>query len=215
MNRSTLRRSALPAALFTIALFATGCGGSDKPSDTTSMPSHDVSSMPTPMASSSTTGTPATGNHSDADVTFATGMIPHHAQAVVMADMAKSNATNAQVKKLAATIKAAQTPEITTMSGWLTGWGKPVPTSSSHSGMSMGDGMMTDAEMNQLDATTGVSFDRMWLQMMVKHHEGAIAMATTELRTGTNAEARQLAQSIITSQKAEIARMQKLENSLS
>jgi len=215
MNRSTLRRSTLPAALLTVALVATACGGSNDPAGTTAMPSHDMNSMSTPMASSSTTGTPATGNHNDADVTFATGMIPHHAQAVVMADMAKSNASNAQVKELAVTIKAAQTPEITTMSGWLTGWGKPVPTTSSHNGMSMGDGMMTDAEMNQLDAATGVSFDRMWLQMMIRHHEGAIAMATTELKTGSNAEAKQLAQSIITSQKAEITRMHTLEASLS
>lgn len=214
MNRSTLRRSTLPALLLTIALVATACGGSDDPSGTTSMPSHDVNSMSTPMTTSSTTGTPATGQHTDADVTFATGMIPHHAQAVVMADMAKTNATNAQVKELAATIKAAQTPEITTMSGWLTGWGKPVPTSSSHSGMNMGDGMMTDSEMNQLGDATGVSFDRMWLQMMIKHHEGAIATATTELKNGTNADAKQLAQSIITSQKAEITRMHTLEASL-
>jgi uncharacterized protein (DUF305 family) len=215
MNRSTLRRSTLPAVLLTIALAATACGGSNDPSGTTSMPSHDMNSMSTPMPSSSTTGTPAVGQHNDADVTFATGMIPHHAQAVFMADMAKSNATSAQVKELAATIKAAQTPEITTMSGWLAGWGKPDPTSSSHSGMSMGDGMMTDTEMNQLGNATGSSFERMWLQMMIEHHEGAIAMATIELKTGANAEAKQLARSIMTSQKAEITRIQKLESSLS
>lgn len=215
MNRSTLRRSTLPAVLLTIALAATACGGSDDPSGTSSMPSHDMSSMSTPMASSSTTGTPAAGQHNDADVAFATGMIPHHAQAVVMADMANTNATASQVKTLAATIKAAQVPEITMMSGWLAGWGKPVPTSSSHSGMNMGDGMMTDAEMNRLDSARGIAFDRMWLQMMIKHHEGAIAMANTELESGTNAEAKQLAQSIISSQTAEIARMKKLEAALS
>lgn len=215
MNRSTLRRSTLPAVLLTIALAAAACGGSGDPADDTTMPSHDMSSMATPAAGSSATGTPATGQHSDADAEFATGMIPHHAQAVVMADMAKSNATDAEVKTLAATIKAAQSPEITMMSGWLASWGKVVPTASSHSGMNMGDGMMTDAEMNQLDDARGASFDRMWLKLMIKHHEGAIAMASVELEDGTNADAKQLARSIITSQTAEISRMKELEAGLS
>ncbi len=214
MNLSTLRRSTVPAVLLTVALAATACGGSNDRTGTSSMPSHDMSSMSTPVAVSSATGTPATGQHNDADVAFATGMIPHHAQAVVMADVAKTNATDAQVKNLAATIKAAQAPEITMMSGWLAGWGKPVPTSSSHRRMNMGDGMMSDAEMNQLDGARGVTFDRMWLQMMVKHHEGAIAMARTELADGTNTDAQRLAQSIISSQTAEITLMEKLGASL-
>lgn len=98
------------------------------------------------------------------------------------------------------------------MSGWLTGWGQPVPdTTSSMGGMDMGDGMMTDADMKKLDAATGAAFDRIWLQMMIKHHQGAVTMATTELKSGSNAEAKTLAQSIISSQTAEIAQMQKLE----
>ncbi len=215
---STVRRSTLPAAVLALALALTACGGSN---DTTSsptssaMPSHDMGSMTstsaTPSASAGT-GTPAMGAHNDADVAFATGMIPHHAQAVTMAEMAASKATNAEVKTLAATIKAAQAPEITQMSGWLTGWGQPVPdTTMGGSSMNMGDGMMTDAEMSQLGKTTGAAFDRMWLQMMIKHHQGAVAMATTELKSGSNAEAKKLAQAIITSQQAEITRMQKLE----
>lgn len=214
MNRSTLRRSTLPAVLLTIALAATACGGSGDPAGTSSMPSHDMNSMATPSTTSSATGTPAAGQHNDADVTFAADMIPHHAQALVMADMAKANAGDAEVKTLASDIRSAQTPEIATMSGWLTGWGEPVPTSSSHSGMNMGDGMMTDAEMNTLDKARGTAFDRMWLQMMTKHHRGAIAMANTELRDGTNAEAKMLARSIITSQTAEITLMTKLEAAL-
>jgi len=82
------------------------------------------------MSQSSTTaasaGKPASGPHSDADVAFATGMVPHHAQAVQMADMALGQATKPEIKTLATEIKASQTPEIQTMSGWLVGWGKPV-----------------------------------------------------------------------------------------
>jgi uncharacterized protein (DUF305 family) len=215
---SVLRRSTLPAAVLALALGLTACGGSN---DTTSsptssaMPSDDMGSMtsttPTPSASTGV-GTPATGAHNDADVAFATGMIPHHAQAVTMAEMAATKATNSDVKTLAATIKAAQAPEITEMSGWLTGWGQPVPdTAMGNGGMAMGDGMMTDAEMTQLSHATGAAFDRMWLQMMIKHHQGAVAMATTELASGSNGDAKKLAQAIITSQKAEIATMQKLE----
>lgn len=213
---STLRRSTLPAAVLALALALTACGGSN---DTTSsptssaMPSHDMGSMTSTSATPSVgAGTPATGAHNDADVAFATGMIPHHAQAVTMAEMAASKATNAEVKTLAATIKAAQAPEITQMSGWLTGWGQPVPdTTTAMGGMDMGDGMMTDAEMSQLGKATGSAFDRMWLQMMIKHHQGAVAMATTELKSGSNADAKKLAQAIITSQQAEITQMQKLE----
>jgi len=213
---STLRRSTLPAALLALALALTACGGSnDTTSSSTSsaMPSHDMGSMTsttaTPSASAGT-GTPATGAHNDADVAFSTGMIPHHAQAVTMADMAATMATNADVKTLAATIKAAQAPEINQMSGWLTGWGQPVPDTTM-GGMNMGDGMMTDAEMSQLGKATGAAFDRMWLQMMIKHHQGAVAMAKTELRSGSNADAKKLAEAIITSQTAEITKMQELE----
>jgi len=129
-----------------------------------------------------------------------------------MAEMAATNATNTEVKTLAASIKAAQAPEITQMSGWLTGWAQPVPdTTMGNGGMAMGDGMMTDAEMTKLSHATGPAFDRMWLQMMIKHHQGAVAMATTELASGSNGDAKKLAQAIITSQKAEITTMQKLE----
>jgi len=181
----------------------------------------------TSTTSASTPSTPsrptAAGPHNQADVAFATGMIPHHGQAITMAQMALSTSTNPKVKDLATAIKAAQDPEIQAMSGWLTGWAQPVPaatgghdmsqmgsTTSSTSGSStMGGmgGMMTDQEMEQLSKATGAAFDRMWLQMMVKHHQGAVAMSQTELATGTNPDAKQLAQAIIDSQTKEITTM--------
>jgi len=145
-------------------------------------------------------------------------MLPHHAQAVEMADMAVSRNTNAQVKALAQQIKAAQAPEITTMSGWLSGWGATVPTSMgpvSHdtagmSGMGVSNGMMSGSEMTALDASSGTQFAKLWLAGMIKHHTGAVAMANTELMSGQNDQAKALASGIVASQTNEIATMNKL-----
>lgn len=198
-----LRTLALPTALSaTLVLAACGSGGDDMST---------MADPTTATATGSATGSAATGTKNGADVTFATMMISHHAQAIVMADMALKAATDAKVLALAPKIKEAQAPEITRMSGWLTGWGAPVPdTSGGHDMSNMGgqtDGMMSAQEMTDLGKATGSAFDRMWLQLMVKHHEGAVAMARTELDQGANSEGKQLAQSIIDSQTTEIAEM--------
>jgi uncharacterized protein (DUF305 family) len=73
-----------------------------------------------------------------------------------------------------------------------------------------GDGMMTDEEMRQLDTATGADFDRLWVQMMIKHHQGAVAMAKSELAQGKNTDAKALAQKIVDAQEAEITEMQAL-----
>jgi uncharacterized protein (DUF305 family) len=78
-----------------------------------------------------------------------------------------------------------------------------------HGGMP-GEGMMSDEEMQQLEATTGAEFDRMWVQMMIKHHQGAVDMAKTELEQGSSADAKALAQKIVDAQEAEIKEMQAL-----
>lgn len=161
---------------------------------------------------------PSSSGFNEADVTFAQSMIPHHQQAVQMANMAKTHASAPEVKALAVRIAAAQSPEINTMSGWLKGCGKEVP-SGSMSGMDHGmgpgamPGMMNDAEMKKLDAASGAEFDRMWLTMMIAHHTGAIEMAKTEQSKGQNADATALAKKIQAAQTAEIAKMKALLNS--
>lgn len=153
-----------------------------------------------------------------ADVDFATQMLPHHAQAVQMVVMAQGRELDAPVAALMEDIRTAQVPEIETMSDWLTAWDEPVPaTSLDHanadkdtgdmSGMSDMPGMMTSDQMGALEAATGSAFQTMWLQMMVSHHEGAVEMANLEIEDGTNAEAVALATSIVKSQTAEIASM--------
>lgn len=158
-------------------------------------------------ASSSPSGQSAPGAHNDADVAFATDMIPHHAQAVAMAKMVPTRASIQQVKDLATQIQAAQDPEIKLMSGWLEAWGEPVPAAGE---MQHGDGMMSMEEMGQLETATGAAFDKMWLEMMIKHHDGAIVMARIELTEGGDAEAKKLAQAIVDGQGKEIAAMNSL-----
>ncbi|WP_328992714.1 DUF305 domain-containing protein [Kribbella sp. NBC_01245] len=153
------------------------------------------------------------GAHNAADVEFATGMIPHHRQAVEMADLTAGKAQATAVKDLAAAIKAAQDPEIKQLSGWLTAWGEPVPTPGEHGGHDMSGsmpGMMSAEEMDALGKASGPAFDRMWVQLMIKHHRGAVTMAKTEQSVGQDPASIALAKKIETDQNREIATMQQL-----
>lgn len=202
-----LRTLALPTVLVG-SLALASCGSSDPSAGSDAGPGATGMTTSAPPA----TGAPATGVKNASDVTFATDMIPHHAQSVEMADMAPKQASDPKVKALAAKVKQAQAPEIARMSGWLTGWGAPIPgTGGGHdmSGMAGtgADGMMSSKQMTDLGKATNSAFDRMWLQAMVQHHEGAVTMAKTELAQGVNPDAKKLAQSIIDSQSTEIAEM--------
>jgi uncharacterized protein (DUF305 family) len=157
--------------------------------------------------SGGTNAAPATAEHNSQDVMFAQMMIPHHQQAIVMAEQAATKASSPKVKKIAAQIENAQQPEIDKMTGWLKDWG--APTRSPH-GMHMAEGMMSEQDMKELGTLSGKRFDRMFLQMMIKHHQGAITMAKTEQEQGSDPDAKALADSIVTSQAAEITRMRSL-----
>lgn len=209
MNRKHLK-TLLPAVAVALSLGLAGCGSS--------MEDHDMGSMATPAASSSPTagaaasGTPAAGPHNDADVMFATMMIPHHLQAIEMSDLllAKSG-VDPKVTDLATRIKAAQGPEVDQMNGWLAGWGAN-PSTGGMGGMDHGkdDGMMSQADMDALETADGEQAAKLFLTGMVKHHQGAVQMAQTELEQGSNPDGKLLAQTIITAQNTEIAEMNKL-----
>ncbi|MEO5877254.1 MAG: DUF305 domain-containing protein [Streptosporangiaceae bacterium] len=179
-----------------------GCGGDD-------MKGMDHGSS----ASSPSSPNAQSASHNDQDVMFAQQMIPHHRQAVEMARLASSRTENPEVKTLATQIEGAQDPEITAMTGWLKEWGAALPEDGmpgmDHGGAGM-PGMMTDADMMSLTKASGAGFDRMFLTMMIKHHEGAIAMAKEEQSKGSSAPAETLAGSIITGQTAEISTMRGL-----
>nr|WSS73683.1 DUF305 domain-containing protein [Streptomyces sp. NBC_01175] len=204
MNKNLIRRTAFVAVAGAASLVLAACGSSD---DTSA--GHNGHS-PSPSASSSA---PASqGQHNAADVAFAKGMIPHHRQAVEMADLAPTRAESTEVKKLADEIKKAQDPEIKTLSGWLTTWGEQVPAEGAmdHSMHGAGGGMMTAEEMDKLKNSSGKAFDTAFMEMMIKHHEGAVAMAKTEKADGAFPDAKTMADAIITSQTAEITQMNKL-----
>ena len=209
--QSTIRHAAYALVSVAAALTLAACGSSDHSGT-------DHQDLPSVTGSASVSAPAAGADHNAADIAFASDMIPHHQQAVEMADLAAQRASNAQVKGLAAAIKAAQDPEIQTMSGWLSQWGQPVPSDTdghdmadmSHGDGATMEGMMTDEEMQQLTAASGADFDRLWLELMIKHHQGAVTMATTATTDGKSAEATALAQAIVAAQKAEIQTMQQL-----
>ncbi|MFD3517413.1 DUF305 domain-containing protein [Streptomyces sp. NPDC058657] len=202
-KRSLFRRATAVAAAATAALVLAACGGNGNDSGPAHN-GHDTAGSPSASAPV------AQGDRNAADTAFAQGMIPHHRQAIEMADLAASRAQSPEVKKLAEEIKRAQDPEIKTLSGWLTSWGKQVPAhGEGHGGHDM-SGMMTAEEMKQLESSSGKAFDTAFLQLMVKHHEGAVVMARTEQSKGAYQPAKDMAQAIITSQSAEIARMNTL-----
>jgi uncharacterized protein (DUF305 family) len=143
-------------------------------------------------------------SYSSNDIMFAQMMIPHHQQAIVMSDIALKNSTNPDVLALAKQIKAAQAPEIEQMKAWLKAAGTSLM--GAH-GMAM-EGMLTDSEISELKSAKGASFDKLFLQGMIGHHEGALTMISMIINSD-NAEARTLAKNIKTSQSAEIELMKK------
>lgn len=144
----------------------------------------------------------------DADIMFATMMIPHHEQAVEMADMILAkDGIDAEVVAVAEEIRAAQAPEIELMQSWLADWGAD-PTADG--GMHHGDGMMTEADMQALDDANGAEASRLFLEQMIVHHEGAVEMAQAGLDDGENADAVSLAEAIIDTQTTEIAEMKEM-----
>ena len=143
--------------------------------------------------------------YSSQDIMFAEMMIPHHEQAIEMSDLALKNSTNREVLALAQEIKDAQAPEIEQMKSW-------GASSMAHMGHMM-DGMLSDEEISELTAAKGSDFDRLFLEGMIKHHEGAIDMAEMVIDS-KNAEVAALANAIIETQRAEITTMKELLSAL-
>lgn len=188
------------ASVALAALLAlTACG-----SDSETTPAAGGSSS----AASAGSGSAASSDSRASDVMFAQMMIPHHQQAVEMADMAlASTSVSAEVRGLAEDIKKAQDPEIATMRSWLQEWGAAEdPAGSDHAGH--GTGMMSAEDMEKLKAAQGADFDRMWMTMMIDHHKGAITMAEDVLKTTQEARVKTMAEQIIEAQKKEIATME-------
>ena len=162
--------------------------------------------------SESTESTVDAADHNSSDVMFAQMMIPHHEQAIELADMALDPTTGAStdVIALAQSVKAAQDPEIDRMKALLGAWGEPVEMMDGMDHSSMMEGMLSTDELAAIDSLTGAAFDTAWLEAMIAHHEGAITMAESVLDTGSNGEIKALAEAVISGQQAEIDRMKAL-----
>ena len=148
-------------------------------------------------------------NLQGSDVMFAQMMIPHHEQAVQISDLALKISKNADVLKLAAEIKAAQSPEVLQMKNWLN-----ISGSGLEMGHSMGmGGMLSDSEIKTLESATGKNFDILFLNGMIAHHEGAIHMAIM-IKDSANADVKALGESITKSQTAQILVMKEMLKNL-
>ena len=145
--------------------------------------------------------------HNAADVDFATMMIPHHEQAIEMAQLATGRGESEEVLDLAEQIEAAQAPEIEQLNEWLESWGEDGPDHGMDHDSGGSGGMMSDEDMEMLEAASGPEFDRMFLEMMIEHHEGAIEMARTEIAEGAFPDAIAMAEDIVASQQEEVEAM--------
>jgi uncharacterized protein (DUF305 family) len=211
-----------PVATTLLLLGTAACGGTSAGPKTSPEPAKTAE---TRTGAAKTTR----GNYpyTPADVEFMTGMIAHHAQALVMAGWAPSHGASPAVQRLAARIINGQQDEIATMQRWLRDRGQLVPQPDS-SGMPMdmhhaGDqghnhemlmpGMLTQAQMAELNQARGADFDRLFLKYMIQHHKGAVTMVNQLF--GTEGAAREettfkLANDVSVDQTTEIARMQRM-----
>ncbi|TQJ49293.1 uncharacterized protein (DUF305 family) [Phycicoccus sp. SLBN-51] len=191
------RHLVLAGAGLAAVLALSACGSdTDSAGSMTGMSGHGPNS--------STSSTSAASSSRAGDVMFAQMMVPHHRQAIEMADVALANdAASGQVRTLAEQIKGAQDPEIQTMQGWLREWGAPTTATMDHGS----GGMMSEQDMAALKVAQGPEFNRMWLHMMIEHHQGAVTQAQDVLSTTADPRVRQLAQSIVDGQQKEITTM--------
>jgi uncharacterized protein (DUF305 family) len=150
--------------------------------------------------------------HTAADTKFMQGMIPHHSQALEMAALVYANSTSDDMKRLAKRIEVSQVDEIGMMKGWLKARGEALPDEHAHHA---GDhalmaGMLTQAEMKRLASAKGAEFDRLFLEGMIKHHQGALTMVKELFatpRAGQDAEIFAFASDVDADQSMEIDRM--------
>lgn len=162
-----------------------------------------------------------------ADVDFATDMIQHHAQALVMVDLTAGRQLSAELTAIAEQIQMAQAPEIETMVDFLDEWDQPIPeTVRDHVNGGHGDdhgdmaephgdmpGMASGEDLAALAQAEGEEFEQRWIELMIEHHEGAIEMARDVQADGEYPAAIELAAAIESAQQEEIEQMEDLQDS--
>ncbi|MFF4477240.1 DUF305 domain-containing protein [Streptomyces sp. NPDC001520] len=224
-RRTTLHTASLAAAVAAaLALALTGCdtesgGKADAGKGKDGKPAVIAPGKPGEAAKKLSAEEAAKAGDDDspntADRSYVRMMIEHHAQALVMTDLATDRAKSAKVKRLAERIAAGQKPEIEAMRAWQkTNGGAPKGGDSAHEGHEGHEGhdarmpgMATAAELKRLRDARGADFDALFLKLMIAHHRGAVSMATDVLAQGNNVQVEEMAGDVIAQQSSEIRRM--------
>ncbi len=190
-----------------VLVLGAGCGSAADPGPAVVVPGgpgEQARVLPGAEAAERRTPVPV----SPADVEFVTQMIPHHRQAMEMASLAPDRAADPRIKAVAARIDAVQGPEIAVLEAWLARQDRYLD---GHHGASHAmPGMATPTELDALAASTGPAFDRLFVDLMTAHHEGAIAMSQDLGLSGTDITAGEIARDVAVTQRAEIERMREL-----
>ncbi|MCX5158436.1 DUF305 domain-containing protein [Streptomyces sp. NBC_00264] len=220
IRRQTMRvrRSALFAAVVSAALALAACEAGDGDSRTKSQagggPSVVAPGKPgepaRTLSAEEAAKAAGDGTPNSADYRYARMMIRHHAQALELTGLVPSRSGSSSVKRLAERITASQKPEIGAMEGWLThNGGAKRESAHDHSAM---PGMATEAQLKQLREADGSAFDKLFLKLMITHHQGAITMATEVLAEGNNVQIEEMAGDVVAQQTVEINRMRTMSS---
>lgn len=202
---------------------AAGCAGAPAP-DPVRVYGPDTShAAHAPAAASAATATPV-ARPAPPDAEFLRHMVAHHAQAIVMAKMVPARTQRPELRLMAERIAVSQRDEIAQMAAWLHGRGHPVPAVDTtpgaprdHAGHAMGEhagmpGMLTAGELARLEAASGAAFERLFLEYMIRHHQGAITMVADLFRGGGGQDSQvyAIASEVESDQRMEIARMERV-----
>ena len=217
--------TAVLAATLALALGACTGGADPAPAVSAPTPSTPVLQPGRPGEPNATlTGSAAapvtTPSARPGDARFLSEMIVHHAQAIVMVDAVLTDLTDPQVRSIATRIRDEQTPEIDYMAGFLEERGESAPPEATnpnltdHGAHSM-PGMATETDLRALGAATGVDADRLWLRLMIRHHEGALTMVTEHARGAADELVEALASDISVTQSKQVAQMREMLDRLS
>lgn len=222
-----MRRTTIIGALLAGGLALTGCAPTtEAPSSAT--PAPGTPPPPTAIAPGGPENAQGSGEEqgqeqgqgqgagqgpSSTDQQFAQMMVPHHEQALELSDLAANRSQNPQVRDLASRIAQAQGPEIEQMQSWL------AEQQGRESGSAPGDtpqqggmaGMVSPQAMDALRQASGEEFDRLWVEAMIQHHEGAVRMAQTQLEEGSDPRMRNLAEQMVAAQEAELQELRSLQ----
>lgn len=181
-----------------------GCSEAQPTSATSSTEAH------TEMSHAQAPAPPESADWNAADAGYLTTMIAHHRQALDLAELAETRASDRRVLAIAQSIERGQSREILAMVAWLVRHDLPEPTlddlEHAHDTHAM-QGMLTATQMDTLADADGAEFDELFLTGMIAHHQGAVAMADALLRTGEDVRVREMATDVIATQNGEISRL--------